>query len=279
MEELEMLEQTNDTENVDTLTTEELVEGIELTDTADTKDVTETQGVKTLRELLQTNPDYQEEFNGMIKDRLSKKDRQYKRDLAKYQDIENVLRNTIGGDDLEGIRVNLRNAYSSQGIDLPEEYNVGLSEEDYEVLARNDAELIIKDGFEAMEEEANRLAAMDYKNLNPREKMVFKTLVEKISQEKDMKELLSIGAKIDVLNSKEFKEFKEQFKSDVPITTIYTMFKGNKPKQVIDNPGSMRNDKVKSMKTTFTDEDIAKMTDEELEANWDAIRAYQTREK
>ena len=84
MEENEMLEQTNETENVDTQTTEENVGGIELTDTSEAANaVEETKEVKkTLRELLKENPEYQEEFNGMVKNRLDRKDREYQKEIS-----------------------------------------------------------------------------------------------------------------------------------------------------------------------------------------------------
>ena len=280
MEYEEMLEQTNDTENVETETTEEMMDGIDENDTTESVETTEEEKteVKTLRELLRENPMYQEEYNDMIKDRLSKKDRQYKRDLAKYQDIENVLKATLGGNNTEEVRINLRNAYSNDGIELPE-YNTGLSNEEIEILAMHEVESITNDGYEAMVEEANRLADKKYDNLSHREKIIFNKLAERLTEENEKKELLSIGANESLLKEKEFEEFKKQFNSNVSIKDIYALYKLKQPKQEISNPGSMRNVKTTTPKTIFTDEDIAKMTNEELEKNWDAIRAYQTKEK
>lgn len=280
MELEEMLEQTNDTENVETQTTEEMVEGIEETDTTDLVEETkeEIQSTKTLRELLRENPIYQEEYNDMIKDRLSKKDRQYKRDLAKYQDIENVLKATLGGNSTEEVRINLRNAYSNDGIELPE-YNVGLSNEEIEVLAMHEVESIVSDGYETMVEEANRLADKKYDNLSYKEKIIFTNLANRINEENDRKELLSIGASESLFKDKEFEKFRKQFNSNVSIKDVYALYKLKQPKKEISNPGSMKNVKVAEPKTIFTDDDIAKMTDEELDKYYDAIRAYQTREK
>ena len=115
-----------------------------------------------------------------------------------------------------------------------------------------------------------------YENLNSREKVIFLTLSDKINEERDRKELLKLGAKEELLNDAEFVKFRKQFINNVPIETIYSLYKGKETKPTIDNPGSMRNDKVKQSKTIFTDEDIAKMSDEELDANWEAIRKYQT---
>ena len=273
MEELEMLEQTNDTENVETQTTEEIAEGEVITSTSNEEGT-----ITTLRDILDSNPAYKEEFNSMMQKRLNRKDREHKREMSKLRDIENVLKATIGGDSTEDIRINLRNAYSNEGVDLPE-YDTGLSSEEVEVLAKHAVEEIAKDGFEAMVEEANRLATIKYENLGAKDKIIFTELAKRVTDEEEKKALLSIGVSGSVLNDKAFNEFRKQFNSNVPIKEVYALYKLKQPKEEISNPGSMRNVRTNNAKTIFTDEDIVKMTDEELEANWEAIRAYQTREK
>lgn len=279
MEELEMLEQTNDTENVETQTTEEIVDGMEATDTADSN-VTEEEReqVASFEDILASNPEYQKEFNRIMQTRLKRKDREYERELSKYKDIENVLKTTLGGNNTEEVRINLRNAYLNDGVELPE-YNTGLSNEEIEVLAKHEVDLIVSDGYETMLDEANRLANKKYENLSPKEKIIFTSLAEKLAKENERKDLLSIGASESLLKDKEFEEFRKQFKSNVSIKDVYALYKLKQPKEPISNPGSMKNVKTTEPKTIFTDEDIAKMTPEELEKNWEAIRKYQTREQ
>lgn len=273
MEELEMLETTNETENVDTQTTEEIVEGeVITTESSDEGNIT------SLRDILEQNPAYKEEFNEMMQTRLRRKDREHKREMSKLRDIENVLKSTIGGDSTEEIRMNLRNAYSNEGVDLPE-YDTGLSSEELEVLAKHEVEQIAKDGYEAMVEEANRLATIKYENLGAKDKIIFTELARRVTREDERKALLSIGVSESVLKDKAFEEFRKQFNTNVPIKEVYALYKLKQPKEEISNPGSMRNVKTPNAKTIFTDEDIAKMTKEEIKQNWDAIRAYQTREK
>ena len=180
-----MLEQTNETENVDTQTTEENVGGIELTDTSEAANaVEETKEVKkTLRELLKENPEYQEEFNGMVKNRLDRKDREYQKEISKYKDTENVLKSTLGASDINEANKKLREYYESEGVKLPDVYTPGLSSREIEVLAKAEAEDVIAEGYDAMLNEANRLAEKEYKNLNEREKIIFNTLAEKLTEE------------------------------------------------------------------------------------------------
>jgi hypothetical protein len=278
MEELEMLEQTNETENVETETTEEIQdEGIEITDTPEVEDTEETQEVKkTLKQLLSEDEEYQKQFNTMMQTRLERVERKHQREMAGYKDVDNVLRKTLNiGEDAD-VSQELRRYYDSEGVELPERYTPGLSSREIEALAQIEVSEIEEDGHEAMVTEANRLATIGYKNLNERDKIIFNSLAEKLTKEK---ELLKLGAKKDLLKDEDFKEFRKNFSSNASLEFVYGLYANQKPKKQYETAGSMKNISVDNKKTIFTDEDILKMTDEELEANWDAIRKYQTQQK
>ena len=281
MEELEMLEQTNETENVETETTEEIQdEGIEITDTPEVEDTEETQEVKkTLKQLLSEDEEYQKQFNTMMQTRLERVERKHQREMAGYKDVDNVLRKTLNiGEDAD-VSQELRRYYDSEGVELPERYTPGLSSREIEALAQIEVSEIEEDGHEAMVTEANRLATIGYRNLNDKEKIVFNSLAEKLTKEKEEKELLKLGAKKDLLKDEDFKEFRKNFSSNASLEFVYGLYANQKPKKQYETAGSMKNISVDNKKTIFTDEDILKMTDEELEANWDAIRKYQTQQK
>lgn len=281
MEELELLEQTNETENVETETTEEIQdEGIEITDTPEVEDTEETQEVKkTLKQLLSEDEEYQKQFNTMMQTRLERVERKHQREMAGYKDVDNVLRKTLNiGEDAD-VSQELRRYYDNEGVELPERYTPGLSPLEIEALAQIEVSEIEEDGHEAMVTEANRLATIGYKNLNEREKIVFNSLAEKLTKEKEEKELLKLGAKKDLLKDEDFKEFRKNFSSNASLEFVYGLYANQKPKKQYETAGSMKNISVDNKKTIFTDEDILKMTDEELEANWDAIRKYQTQQK
>ena len=277
MEEKEMLEQTSETENVETQTTEENVEGIELTDTADDAESNaETAENNAEEETKEVKMFTQDEVNEIVKSRLARKERDYQKELSKFRDTDNVLRTTLNLKEGDDTNTKLREYYESEGIKLPEPIKAGLSSKDTERLGLGDAEDIIAEGYDAMVEEAERLAKIGYKNLNEREQVTFTKLAETLTNEKNKKELLKLGAKEDLLKDDDFNKFRKQFNSNVSIKDIYELYMSKQPKQKVENPGSMKNVKSAQPKTIFTDEDIAKMTDEELDANWDAIRKYQT---
>lgn len=271
MEENEMLEQTNETENVDTQTTEENVAGgIELTDTEEVQSTEESATKKeevrqTLRELLKNNPDYQEEFSEMMKTRLDRKDREFERVLSKYKDTENVLKSTLGANDIDEANKKLREYYEAEGVKLPEVYKPGLSSREIEVLGKADAQDFINEGYDSMLNEANRLAAKEYKNLNERERIVFNTLAERLTQEDNKRNLLKLGATEDVLSDKKFIDFKNQFNSKTPIGDIYNLYlktQDSKTKPVA--MGSMKDTVAqKETKDFYSPTDVKNLSDDD----------------
>lgn len=287
MENEEMLEQTNESENVETQTTEENEEGIELTDTTDAGEVNATstdnetaEVKKSLRDLLRENPEYQEEYNSMLKTRLDREDKKHQKELSKYRDTENVLRTTLNLKDGDDTNAKLREYYEAEGFKLPEAIKPGLSSGEIEAIAKYNANLIIESGTDEMNKEANRLANIGYNNLNESEKIIFNTLCERLTEDKNKEELLKIGAKEDLLKDKSFVDFKSKFNSNVSMKDIYDMYmKTNNKKTVKENPGSMKNSDVSLVKDYYTEEEIAKLTDEQLDDPkiWEAVRKSQTK--
>lgn len=270
MENEEMLEQTNETENVDTQTTEEIEEeGIELTDTSDTEEqepVKEKEEVRqSLKELLKSNPDYQAEFSEMVKSRLDRQERGYQKELAKYKDTENVLKSALHVNDMDEANKKLREYYEGEGIKLPEVYKPGLSSREIEVLAKADAQDFINEGYDSMVNEANRLASKKYENLNERERVIFNTLAEKLTEENNKRELLKLGAKEDVLGDKDFIAFKNKFNSSTSIGDIYSLYM--KTQDGTKKPvamGSMKDTTAqKEVKSFYSPKDVENMTDDD----------------
>ena len=270
MENEEMLEQTNETENVETQTTEEFEDkGIELTDTADTEEqetVKEKEAVKqSLRELLKNNPDYQDEFSEMVKTRLDRQERGFQKELSKYKDTENVLKSALHVNDMDEANKKLREYYEGEGIKLPEVYKPGLSSREIEVLAKADAQDFINEGYDSMVNEANRLASKKYENLNERERVIFNTLAEKLTEENNKRELLKLGAKEDVLGDKDFVAFKNKFNANTPIGDIYSLYM--KTQDGTKKPvamGSMKDTTAqKEVKSFYSPKDVENMTDDD----------------
>ena len=277
MEENEMLEQTNETENVDTQTTEEIGEGIELTDTSEAEEVNAT---STDDEKEEVKSFTQEEVDAIVQKRLARKERDYQKELSKYKSAEEVLKAGLEAKDISDAEDKLRAFWGEQGMKLPDKETSGLTQYDREILAKGYADEFIKEGYDSMKEEANRLASKGYQNLNESEKIIFDRLAETLTRENNRKALLQLGASEEILSDKSFIDFKNKFNSNVPITEVYDMYmKNNNKKTVKENPGSMKNSDVNSTKDFYTPEEIAKLSDEQLDDPkiWEIVRKSMTK--
>ena len=190
---------TDVTENTEAQSVEENEEGIELTDTASQEE--EKQEVKTYTA---------EEVEKMVNDRLNtllpkkierekrKMEKQYSDKLAKYEETDSILKAGLGTKDISESNQRMREFYKEQGIDIPAYSKPKYSEEDEKILGKAEATKIIDLGFEEMQEEANRLATIGVDKMTPREKVVFNTLADELTHQKQVKELAELGVKDDV---------------------------------------------------------------------------------
>lgn len=268
---------TDVTENTEAQSVEEIEEGIELTDTASQEE--EKKEVKNYTA---------EEVEKMVNDRINnllpkkierekrKMEKQYSDKLAKYEETDSILKAGLGTKDISESNQRMREFYKEQGIDIPAYSKPRYSEEDEKILGQAEASKIIDLGFEEMQEEANRLAAIGVDKMTPRDKVVFNILADELTHQKQVKELAELGVKEEILNDSEFKEFASQFNSKTPIKNVYEMYTRIKPQKKYEQIGSMKNIKEPVQKDYYSNEEIAKMSPEEIRKNWDVIRKSMT---
>ena len=274
---------TNVTENTEAQSVEENEEGIELTDTTSQEE--EKQEVKTYTA---------EEIEKMVNDRVNtllpkkierekrKMEKQYSDKLAKYEETDSILKAGLGTKDISESNQRMREFYQQQGIDIPAYSKPRYSEEDEKILGKAEASKIIDLGFEEMQEEANRLAAIGVDKMTPRDKVMFNTLADELTRQKQIKELAELGVKEEILNNSEFKEFASQFTSKTPIKTVYEMYTvthQSKPKT--EKIGSMKNNISKEEKDFYTPDEVNALTPEEWEKPgvWEKVMASQRKWK
>ena len=209
-------------ENNENFVTEQVTENVEHT--------TEEMAVKTYT---------QEEVDAIVGRRVARaKAKIEKENQRKYGDLEEVLKAGTGKQNVEEMTDTFREFYSKKGIQIPQRPTY--SDKDIEILARAEAEEIIRSGFEDVVEEVDRLANVGAANMTAREKAVFKVLAEHRQKEERSKELSRIGVTEDVYNSKEFKEFASKFNSNTPIKDVYDIYHKTLPKKEIKTMGSMK---------------------------------------
>lgn len=274
---------TDVTENTEAQPVEEIEEGIELTDTTSQEE--EKKEVKTYTA---------EEVEKMVNDRINnllpkkierekrKMEKQYSDKLAKYEETDSILKAGLGTKDISESNQRMREFYKEQGIDIPAYSKPRYSDEDEKILGQAEASKIIDLGFEEMQEEANRLAAIGVDKMTPREKVIFNTLADELTHQKQVKELAELGVKEEILNNSEFKEFASQFTSKTPIKTVYEMYTAtHQPKQKAEKIGSMKNTVSKEEKDFYTPDEVKALTPEEWEKPgvWEKVMASQRKWK
>lgn len=212
------------------------------------------------------------EFNAKLDEVLGKKiarntakiRREYEQ---KYGPLESVLRAGTGKEDVEEMTDTFRDFYQKKGIKMPTEPTY--SDKDIQVLARAEADDIIKSGMDEVVEEVDRLADIGVAKMTAREKAVFKALAEYRQNEEKTRELAKIGVTADVYNSKEFKDFSAKFSSNTPVTEIYDIYSKTQPKKDIKPMGSMTNNTpdAKGVKDFYTRDEALQFTKKDFDKN------------
>lgn len=201
----------------------------------------------------------------LIRDRVNR-ERQQNKELVKYRQLGNVIKAGLGVDNLDEAISKTSDFYKEQGVTIPD-FKDGYSERDEKILANADAKDIIELGKVEIEAEANRIASIPEDKRTLREKTIFTTLCKELINLRDMEELKSKGYKTDILQEKEFSDFRNQFNVNIPISKIYEMY--NKViGKVVEQPRSPGSAKgtttVKQIKDYYSPEDFDNLTEEEL---------------
>ena len=181
----------------------------------------------------------QEEVDAIVGKRIARKEAKIRKEYdRKYGDLTEVLRAGTGKESVEEMTDTFRGFYEKKGVTIPQRPTY--SDQDIAVLARAEADDIIRSGYDEVVEEVERLTAVGYENMTAREKAVFVALTNHIKDTETSRELGKIGVTEDVYNSPEFKAFAGKFNSKTPITDIYDIYAKSQPKKQIQTMGSMK---------------------------------------
>lgn len=193
----------------------------------------------------------------------------------KYGGLEEVLRAGTGKESVEDMTDTFREFYKSKGVNIPDKptYN----NNDIEILARADADDIIRGGFEDVVEEVDRLAGIGAENMTAREKAVFKALAEHRQAAERGRELAQLGVAEDVYNGKEFTEFASKFAANTPIADVYAIYSKMQPKKDIKPMGSMKAAPAENsgVKDFYTYEEAVKFTKKDFDRNPELYKRVQ----
>lgn len=230
----------------------------------------------------QTEKTYTEaEFNAKLDEVLGKKIARREAKIRKeydrkYGGLMDVLKAGTGKEDVGEITDTFGKFYESKGIKIQKKPDY--TAQDLETLARADADEIIRGGYEDVVDEVDRLTEIGAENMTAREKAVFRVLAEHRQAAERGKELAQIGVGEDVYNSAEFKAFQSKFNPNTPIRDIYDIYAKTQPKKQHQTMGSMKQTPAKGVKDYYSQEDIERLTEEDLDDPhvWEAVRKSMT---
>ena len=260
----ELVEET--TENVDELATEELVEGATEPTTEEVSEPVKTYTDAEVDEIVKKKLYRQEQ----------KLNREFNKQLSSYKKAEEVLNAGLGTSNIEEATDNLATFYKEKGIKIPE-FHEPRSEHEIEVLAKDDAKTIIDSGYEDIVEEVDRLAEIGFDNMSKRDKILFQTLADERKRLEDEKEIATLGVSKEELESSDFKAFSDKYPS-LSLKDKYDLYSQIKPKKTENKMGSMKNRVASQVKDYYTEEEISRLTEEDLDNPqvWEAVRRSQT---
>ena len=228
-----------------------------------------TENVEQTTEQTSTPKTYtQEEVDAIVGKRLARTEARSRKEYdQKYGQLENVLKAGTGKETVEEMTDTFTQFYEKKGIKINKKPEY--SQQDIEVLAKAEAEDIIRSGYDEVVEEVDRLTEIGVKNMTARQKAVFRTLAEHRQNAERSMELSKIGVTEDVYNSQEFKDFASKFASTTPIRDIYDIYAKTKPKKEVKTMGSMKNSTSDdgTVKDFYTFEEASKFTVKDFQKN------------
>ena len=218
----------------------------------------------------------EEQLNEIVGKRLARNTAKIRKEYEKkYGNLESVLKAGTGKEDVGEITNTFKQYYESKGIQIPTEptYN----SRDIEVLAKAEANDIIKSGLDDVIEEVDRLADIGLENMTARERAVFKELAEYRKNEEQHRELTKLGVPEEVYNSKEFKDFSSKFGSNTTVKEIYEIYNKMQPKKEVRTAGSMKNatQTDSGVKDFYTRDEALQFTKADFDKNPALYKAVQ----
>ena len=234
------------------------------------------QTVEETPEKTYTEAEFNAKLDEVLGKKIARKEAKIRKEYeGKYGRLEEVVKAGVGKDNLDEATDFLAQAYAAKGR-APKTPNY--TDKDIEVLARAEADDIIRSGYDEVAEEVDRLSAIGVSKMTAREKAVFKALAEHRQNADRDRELTKIGVGRDVYESDDFKSFAGKFNPNTPITDIYDIYQKTQPKKHYETMGSMKQTPQTGAKDYYTPEEIERLTEDDLDDPkvWEAVRRSMT---
>jgi hypothetical protein len=218
----------------------------------------------------------QEEVNDIVGKRIARREARIRKEYdRKYGGLVETLKAGTGKESVEELNEAFTGFYESKGIKIEKPKEI--SGKDLEVLARAEADDIIRGGYEDVVEEVDRLAEIGTENMTEREKAVFRALAEHRQNAERGQELARIGVTEDEYNSPDFQSFKAKFAASTPIADVYDIYKKTQPKKEIQTMGSMKSNTAvdNGVKEFYSFEEASRFTKKDFDNNPALMKAVE----
>lgn len=168
---------------------------------------------------MYTEEEYQKAINKIIARERGNKEKEINPLLATLKAVG------FDGKTPQEVNQKLRQNYKDQGVEIPE-YHENMSEREQKALAKLDADEVIELGDQAMQERFGELY-QKYKqnNISVREQEEMTLIGKAHSIRLAKKELLSVGADPNIVESDKFKKFAQRYADNISIKEIYEDYK------------------------------------------------------
>ena len=168
---------------------------------------------------MYTEEEYQKAINKIIARERGNKEKEINPLLATLKAVG------FDGKTPQEVNQKLRQNYKDQGVEIPE-YHENMSEREQKALAKLDADEVIELGDQAMQERFGELY-QKYKqnNISVREQEEMNLIGKAHSIRLAKKELLSVGADPNIVESDKFKKFAQRYADNISIKEIYEDYK------------------------------------------------------
>lgn len=211
-----------ETEQQDVQTEEQQgqVEEVEVTDgESDSTQEDQDQEPEKQHSRMYTEEEYQRAINKIIARERGNKEKEINPLLATLKAVG------FDGKTPQEVNQKLRQNYKDQGVEIPE-YHENMSEREQKALAKLDADEVIELGEQAMQERFGELY-QKYKqnNISVREQEEMNLIGKAHSVRLAKKELLSVGADPNIVESDKFKKFAQRYADNISIKEIYEDYK------------------------------------------------------
>ena len=255
------------TEN-DELTSEEIVEVEE----AEVTEPTEEQPQVAVETFTK------EQVDEMIAKKLARKEAKIRREYEnKYSRLETVVNTGLGTSNVEEATNKLESFYEKKGISIPKA--PVYTERETQLIADGEANDIINAGYEEVVEEVDRLASIGVDNMTQRDKIIFSKLANYRAEVEQENDLRALGIGKEEINSPEFKDYAKKLNPSLSLKEKYEMYSQIKPKKQINQIGSVKSGMTNQIKDHYSQEEIAKLSLDDLDDPqvWEAVRNSMTK--